>query len=81
MGILVHEIGIELKSLAYCSQIRCIRESHFTLDDALVKRHWNVEALLGSLKRCRDILLKHPEIIAQTNPILENLKENKEDQS
>ncbi|KAL7037445.1 hypothetical protein ACKWTF_009223 [Chironomus riparius] len=76
LGILINEIGIELKSLAYCSQIRCIRESHFTLEDALVKRHWNVEALLGNLKRCRDILLKHPEIIAQTNPILENM--NKE---
>lgn len=75
MGILINEIGIELKSLAYCTQIRCIRESHFTLDDALIKRYWNVEALLGNLKRCREILLKHPEITEQTNPILEN-KEN-----
>jgi hypothetical protein len=76
LGILIHEIGIELKSLAFCTQIRCIRESHFTLDDALVKRHWNVEALVLNIKRCRDILLKHPEIIAQTNPILENMNEN-----
>lgn len=78
LGILVHEIAINLKSVANCIQIRCIRESHFTLDDALVKRHWNVESVLGSLKRCKDIMAKHPEILKPVTPTLEEIRKNDE---
>lgn len=76
LGILIHEIGIDLKSFAYCSQIRCIRQSYFTLDDALVKRHWNVEAMLGNLKRCKEIICKHPEMLVQINPNLESMNDS-----
>lgn len=73
MGILVNDIGTHLKSLAHCTQIRCIRQSYFTLENALVKRHWNVETILANLKRCKELIKKHPEILDQINPKLENL--------
>lgn len=74
LGILINDIAINLKSLAHCTQARCIRESHFTLDDALVKRHWNVEAIVANLKRCKEIIAKHPDIIRQRVPILEEME-------
>lgn len=81
LGILIHEIGIELKSLAYCSQIRCIRESYFTLDDALVKRHWNLETIMANLKRCREIIQNHPDILDQDSPTLKHLDEKKKNEA
>lgn len=78
LGILIHEIALNLKSVANCISVRCIRESHFTLEDALVKRHWNVEAVIGSLKKCREIIEKHPELLKPVNPTLEEIEvENK----
>jgi tRNA U55 pseudouridine synthase TruB len=74
LGILIHEIAIHMKSLAHCTQIRCIRQSYFTLDDALVKRHWNVETILHNMKRCREIIRKHPEMLEQLSPTLENIE-------
>lgn len=76
LGILVHEIAVNLKSVANCIQIRCIRESYFTLEDALVKRHWNVEAIMGNLKRCKDIIAKHPEILHPITPTLEEIRKD-----
>lgn len=81
LGILINEIGIELKSLAHCTQVRCIRESYFTLDDALVKRNWNIETIMANLKRCKLILQKHPEILAQENAILDNINQTNDQNS
>lgn len=70
LGILIHEIGIDLRSVAHCTQIRCIRQAHFCLDDALVRRHWDVENILTNITRCRKLILKHPEMLQQNQPLL-----------
>lgn len=62
LGILIHEIGLHLKTVAHCTKIRCIRESHFTLNDSLLKRHWNIEAILANMNRCQNIIIaEHSE--------------------
>ncbi|CRK97808.1 CLUMA_CG011184, isoform A [Clunio marinus] len=70
LGILINEIGIHMKSVAHCTQIRCIRQSHFTLEDSLVKRHWNVESIVSNITRNRQIIRDHPDMLHQLNPIL-----------
>lgn len=75
LGNLINDMAISLKSLAHCTQVRCIRESYFTLDDALVKRHWNIETIIANLKRCKDIIAKHPNILQQITPTLEHIQE------
>lgn len=71
LGILIHEIGIHLKTVAHCTQIRCIRQSHFTLEDTLVRRHWNLENIMNNMTNCQRIIKKHPEMLQQLEPSLQ----------
>jgi mitochondrial mRNA pseudouridine synthase TRUB2 len=65
LGILIHEIALNLKTVAHCTQVRCIRQSHFTLEDTLLRRHWGVENILKNMDRCQKLINSHPEIIKQ----------------
>lgn len=65
-----------MKSLAHCQQVRCIRESYFTLDDALVKRHWNLETIIANMMRCKDIIAAHPDVLQQINHTLVEMESN-----
>uniref|UniRef100_A0A670Z4I0 TruB pseudouridine synthase family member 2 n=2 Tax=Pseudonaja textilis TaxID=8673 RepID=A0A670Z4I0_PSETE len=39
---IVHEIGLELKTTAVCSQVRRVRDGVFVLDDALLRTEWDL---------------------------------------
>lgn len=60
LGILVHEIGLNLKSVAHCTQIRCIRNSYFNIESSLVRHQWNLQNILNNINECDQILRKHP---------------------
>ncbi|MBZ3889539.1 putative tRNA pseudouridine synthase 2 [Sciurus carolinensis] len=47
---LVHEIGLELKTTAVCSQVRRTRDGFFTLDDALLRTHWDLHSILDAIQ-------------------------------
>ncbi|XP_014426984.1 pseudouridylate synthase TRUB2, mitochondrial isoform X1 [Pelodiscus sinensis] len=49
----VHEIGLELKSTAVCTQVRRIRDGFFTLDSALLRTHWNLRNIRKSIQDSR----------------------------
>ncbi|XP_014239768.1 mitochondrial mRNA pseudouridine synthase Trub2 isoform X2 [Cimex lectularius] len=46
---LIQNIGLRLHSLATCTKIQCIKYSYFTLDDALLKKHWTLQNIITSL--------------------------------
>ncbi|XP_069465849.1 pseudouridylate synthase TRUB2, mitochondrial [Ambystoma mexicanum] len=50
---IVHEIGLELKSSAVCTQVRRTRDSFFRLDDALLRTQWNLDSILKALEDSR----------------------------
>ncbi|XP_025915406.1 mitochondrial mRNA pseudouridine synthase TRUB2 [Apteryx rowi] len=50
---IVHEIGLELKSSAVCTQVRRIRDGVFTLDDALLRTHWNLQSIQNAIRDCQ----------------------------
>lgn len=70
LGILIHEIGLQLKTVSHCTQIRCIRQSHFTLDETLLRRHWNVENILLNMQKCQQLIDSHPEMLQQNEATL-----------
>ena len=70
LGILIHEIGLQLKTVSHCTQIRCIRQSHFTLDETLLRRHWNVENILLNMQKCQKLINSHPEMLHQNEATL-----------
>lgn len=47
---LVHEIGLELKTTAVCSQVRRTREGFFTLDDVLLRTHWDLPSIQDAIE-------------------------------
>ncbi|XP_038230203.1 mitochondrial mRNA pseudouridine synthase TRUB2 isoform X1 [Dermochelys coriacea] len=47
---IVHEIGLELKSTAVCTQVRRTQDGFFTLDSALLRTHWNLQNILNSIQ-------------------------------
>lgn len=67
MGILIHEIALQLKSVAHCTQIKCIRNSHFTLEHSLVQRQWNIQSILNNMAQCNEIIRRNPEMLKQHN--------------
>ncbi|KAM9082224.1 pseudouridylate synthase TRUB2, mitochondrial isoform 1-T1 [Megaptera novaeangliae] len=47
---LVHEIGLELKSTAVCTQVRRTRDGFFTLDDALLRTQWDLPSIQDAIQ-------------------------------
>ncbi|XP_043325647.1 mitochondrial mRNA pseudouridine synthase TRUB2 isoform X2 [Cervus canadensis] len=47
---LVHEIGLELKSTAVCTQVRRTRDGFFTLDDALLRTQWDLASIQDAIQ-------------------------------
>lgn len=47
---LVHEIGLELKTTAVCSQVRRTRDGFFTLDDALLRTQWDIHSIQNAIQ-------------------------------
>lgn len=67
---LVQEIGLQLHSVAHCTAIRCVRHGQFTVDDAVLRSHWNVQGVVDSMARCRKVLAQHPDMLRQTEATL-----------
>ncbi|XP_057580143.1 pseudouridylate synthase TRUB2, mitochondrial isoform X2 [Hippopotamus amphibius kiboko] len=47
---LVHEIGLELKSTAVCTQVRRTRDGFFTLDGALLRTQWDLPSIQAAIQ-------------------------------
>jgi tRNA U55 pseudouridine synthase TruB len=75
LGILIHELGLTLKTVAHCTQIRCIRNSHFTVENSLVRQQWNLQSIVSNMSFCNRILKKHPEILRQESAQLVSLEQ------
>lgn len=67
---LVHDLGIQLHSVATCTQILCFRYALFNLDLALLPKHWELQNILDNIKQCHDILNQNRSLLKQDNPIL-----------
>lgn len=66
---LIHDLGMQLRSVATCTQIQCFRYALFDLNLALLKKHWTVQNILDNLEQCHNIL-EETQLLKQNNPIL-----------
>ncbi|CAK1599270.1 unnamed protein product [Parnassius mnemosyne] len=60
---LVHDLGIQLKTSAYCTGLQCIRQGKFDLELALLRKHWKIEYLIDNMDRCRQILEENETLL------------------
>lgn len=68
---LIHEIGMKLHSSAHCTGIQCIRHSYFTLDDCLLRKHWNLQHIITNIEKCRTIIDNNENILYQKSIALQ----------
>ncbi|XP_023024914.2 pseudouridylate synthase TRUB2, mitochondrial [Leptinotarsa decemlineata] len=62
---LIHEIGLKLHSTAHCTAVKCIRHSCFTLDHALLPKHWNLENIVKNLEISTRLLRENEHLTNQ----------------
>jgi putative uncharacterized protein (fragment) len=52
---LVHYIGLSVKTNACVSAIRCTRYGPFTVDHALLEKHWLAEHIVNNINDCKPL--------------------------
>ncbi|KAJ9574031.1 hypothetical protein L9F63_008557 [Diploptera punctata] len=55
---LIHAIGMKARSCATCTGIQCIRYDFFTLEHALLRKHWQLQYILQNMAQCQQLLEK-----------------------
>ncbi|GLH04321.1 Putative tRNA pseudouridine synthase 2-like Protein [Gryllus bimaculatus] len=70
---LIHDIGMKVHSTAACSSIRCVRYGPFSIEHALLRRHWHLQCIFDNLSLCRRILHENRILMCDTpSSLIEN---------
>ncbi|CAF4838119.1 unnamed protein product [Pieris macdunnoughi] len=62
---LIHDLGVQLKSSAYCTGVQCIRQGKFNLEHALLRKHWKLQHIIDNMDLCRQILEENEQMLLQ----------------
>ncbi|XP_030375379.1 mitochondrial mRNA pseudouridine synthase Trub2 [Scaptodrosophila lebanonensis] len=65
LAALVHDMALELRTVAHCAQLRCIRHAHFDVTDSLLRHGWHLPGIIKNLRQQREILKSHPQLLNQ----------------
>ncbi|KAH8267392.1 hypothetical protein KR026_009997 [Drosophila bipectinata] len=63
LAALVHDMALELRTVAHCAQIRCVRHSHFDIRDSLLRHGWHLPGIMKNLRRHQELLREHPQLM------------------
>lgn len=55
---MVHEVGLELHTNAFCTRVRRTRDGPFKMEDALTHHHWTAEDIIPAIANFRRITRK-----------------------
>ncbi|XP_054271967.1 pseudouridylate synthase TRUB2, mitochondrial [Macrosteles quadrilineatus] len=58
---LINAIGIKLHTAAVCSGLRCIRHSYFTVQNALLRKHWTLQHVIDNLQENDKLIRANPD--------------------
>lgn len=78
---LIHTLGLQVRSTAACSQIQCFRFGIFTVEEALLKKNWDLKGITHSMAQCRHLLAKNNFMKNQKEPILQEYSQVKQIES
>ncbi|XP_036333227.1 mitochondrial mRNA pseudouridine synthase Trub2 [Rhagoletis pomonella] len=65
LAALVNEMGIELRTVAHCTAIRCIRHGHFNVENSLLRHGWNIRGVVKNMRQQLQVLEQHPHLLTQ----------------
>lgn len=78
---LVHELGMEVRSVATCSMIQCVRFGIFDLELALLKKHWNLACITSNMAQVRTLLRKNKFMTKPQDAVLTTYSDVKQIES
>ncbi|XP_055382993.1 pseudouridylate synthase TRUB2, mitochondrial [Condylostylus longicornis] len=67
LATLIHEIGIELKSVAHCCNLQCIRHGNFNVNDTLLRKDWHLQNIIDNMHHCRKLIESNENFTNQEN--------------
>lgn len=73
---LIFDIGYRLKNVASIVSIRCIRVSFFTLEHAMLKKHWNLENVLGNMRKCYETVQQNDKMEIELQEVKDSVSTN-----
>ena len=62
---LISEIAMKLHSTAVCESIQCIRDGYFTVENALLRKHWWLQPIVDNLRFCTKVLQENKHILIE----------------
>lgn len=65
---LIEQIGLEMRTVAHCRAIRCIRHGPFDVRNSLLRGNYKIQDVLNNMQQCAEILRKHPEALRNDVP-------------
>lgn len=75
---MINTMGIQLRTAAHCSKIRCTRVGFFTYKQSLLRSHWNLQNVIQNMHECQKIWNEHPSMVSEevSTPVGEGLNKN-----
>ncbi|KAG6457744.1 mitochondrial mRNA pseudouridine synthase Trub2 [Manduca sexta] len=67
---LVHDLGVQLKTSAYCTGVQCIRQGKFNLEMSLLRKHWQLEHIVDNMDKCRQLLEENEKLLRPESAVL-----------
>ena len=67
---LIHDLGMQLRSTATCTQILCVQNGLFSIKHALLMKHWGIKGIVESMHMCGRIIDENPDVLQQESPTL-----------
>lgn len=67
---IIHELGMQLRSTATCTQILCLQDGLFTIDNALLPKHWTLKNIIENMYLCQKLIKENEEVLKQESPAL-----------
>ncbi|XP_067627113.1 pseudouridylate synthase TRUB2, mitochondrial [Eurosta solidaginis] len=65
LAAVINEMGIELRSVAHCTNIRCIRHGRFSVENSLLRHGWSLRGVMRNIAQQRLVLEQHPHLLEQ----------------
>lgn len=70
LATLIHEIGLDLRTVAHCTAIRCLRCGYFSSEGSLLRGNWTLPFVVDNIQANIKIIQDHPSIIHQKSSSL-----------
>lgn len=67
LGSLIAELGLQMRSAAFCQGIRCKNYGFFNYKDSLLRSHLRLQQIVDNMQTCGGIMKEHQRMFDDEN--------------